>query len=163
MGFFDKIKNQKVQKIDMCVYAPVNGSVRSLASVNDGMFSEKILGDGIAIAPTDGNFVAPVSGVLENVFETGHAYGLLGDNGVEILIHIGLDTVELKGQGFQAYVKPGQRVKIGDRLATVDLETVKKAGYNPVTMIIITSEHEICDRASEAESIAANAKLLEVK
>lgn len=83
------------------VYSPVNGKVITLESVDDGMFSEKILGDGMAVVPSDGNFIAPVSGTVESAFPTGHAYGIKTDSGLEVLIHIGLDTVNLNGKGFR--------------------------------------------------------------
>ena len=172
MSFFDKLlkKEEKnnsaavhIQEDKGCIYSPVNGKVISLEKLDDGMFSEKILGDGIAVIPSDGSFIAPVSGSVETAFPTGHAYGIKTDDGVEILIHIGIDTVQMNGRGFQAFAKQGDRIKAGDKLAQVNLESIKKAGYPIETMIIVTSGNEIIRTADKDTQIKAGAKLLEVK
>ena len=107
MSFFDKLlkKEEKnnsaavhIQEDKGCIYSPVNGKVISLEKFDDGMFSEKILGDGIAVIPSDGSFIAPISGSVETAFPTGHAYGIKTDDGTEILIHIGIDTVQMNGR-----------------------------------------------------------------
>lgn len=160
--FFSKLKKcEPVTKAGR-ICAPVNGTVKCLESVNDGMFSEKIMGDGIVVIPSDGNFYSPVTGILESVFPTGHAYGIRTEAGEEILIHIGLDTVELKGNGFQAHVKQGQKIHMGDPLATVDLEKVKASGYSTATMVIVTSGQAILSRARENMDIHAREPLMEL-
>ena len=137
------------------VYSPVNGKVITLESVDDGMFSEKILGDGMAVVPSDGNFIAPVSGTVESAFPTGHAYG--------IKTHIGLDTVNLNGKGFRPQVRQGEKVKAGDKLAEVDLEVIRKAGYPTETMIIVTSGNQVTGIAAPSAEIKAGEKLFETK
>ncbi len=117
----------------------VAGKVISLDDVSDKVFASRALGEGVGIVPTDGTIVAPVSGVLATVAGTGHAYGIKTDDGVEVLIHVGIDTVRLKGEGFTVLVTKGERVTRGETLGTVDLEVVKAAGYDPTTMVVVTN------------------------
>lgn len=118
--------------------APVQGRVMDLSEVEDQVFSQKLMGDGFAIEPSEGKVYAPYSGEVTVAFPTGHAYGLKADNGKEILIHIGMDTVELEGKGFTSHVKQGDRVKQGDLLVEVDLDYIKGQGKQTVTPIIFT-------------------------
>lgn len=118
---------------------PVAGTVIALEQVNDDVFSKRIMGDGIAIIPQTGQLIAPVAGEIVNVFETGHALSMLSDSGIELIFHIGIDTIKLNGQGFTARVKAGQRVALGDRLIDFDLKTITAAGYDPVVMMVITN------------------------
>lgn len=118
--------------------APVQGRVMDLSEVEDQVFSQKLMGDGFAIEPSEGKVYAPYSGEVTVAFPTGHAYGLKADNGKEILIHIGMDTVELDGKGFTSHVKQGDRVKQGDLLVEVDLDYIKSQGKQTVTPIIFT-------------------------
>lgn len=172
MGFLERILKNKEDKETPKIsineeagklYAPVSGKVVALESLNDGMFSEKIMGDGIAITPLDGEIVSPVSGKIESVFPTGHAYGIRTNSGIEILVHIGLDTVNLNGEGFQSHVKQGQKVNAGEKIATVDLDSVKNAGYSVETIIIVTSENEIEKRISEGKDVKTGEKILDLK
>jgi PTS system beta-glucosides-specific IIC component len=117
----------------------VAGKVISLDDVPDKVFASRALGEGVGIVPTDGTIVAPVSGVLATVAATGHAYGIKTDDGVEVLIHVGIDTVRLKGEGFTVLVTKGERVTRGEVLGTVDLEVVKAAGFDPTTMVVVTN------------------------
>ena len=94
------------------------------------------MGDGAAVIPADGNIYSPVDGEVTVAYETKHAYGLKSDDGAEILIHIGIDTVNLKGEHFESFVKQGQRIKKGDKLGTVDLAAVKEAGYDTTVMAV---------------------------
>jgi len=122
------------------ILAPVTGQAIELSDVPDPVFSSKMLGDGFAIEPTDGEFVAPVAGTLTVVFDTGHAYGIRTDEGIDVLIHIGIDTVKLKGQGFTSHVAQGDRVDLGTPLCTVDLDVVRDAGYSTTTPVVITTK-----------------------
>jgi len=106
------------------------------------VFSSGMLGQGIAIEPTKGRAVSPVKGVVSSVFETKHAIGLTSDDGVEILIHIGLDTVQLNGKYYTTHVKDGDEVNIGDLLVEFDMKGIKKAGYQLITPVIITNSPE---------------------
>ncbi len=108
-----------------------------MAEVNDKVFASKALGDGVGIVPSDGHVVAPVAGVLMTVPESGHAFGIKTDDGVEVLVHVGIDTVQLEGKGFELDVAKDQRVEAGDLLAKVDLDAVKAAGYDTTTMVVV--------------------------
>ncbi len=117
----------------------VAGKVITLDEVPDKVFASRALGEGVGIVPADGTIVAPVSGVLATVAGTGHAYGIKTDDGVEVLVHVGIDTVRLKGEGFTVNATKGDRVAAGDLLATVDLEAIKAAGYDPTTIVVVTN------------------------
>lgn len=119
------------------ILAPVSGKVIPMNQVADPTFSQEILGKGVAIVPDSGVFVAPASGEVAVMFETKHAVSIKADCGAEFIIHIGMDTVNLKGQYFEAFVAQGDRVKAGDKLVEVDLEKVKEAGYDVTTPIVI--------------------------
>lgn len=133
MGLFDFMKGKK----DSVLAAPVKGECIPISEVADPTFAEEILGKGIAIKPTDGKFYAPADGVISTVFPTGHAVGMSTPDGAEILLHIGLDTVQLKGEHFKVLVKADQNVKKGDLLVEANIEAIKKAGYDTVTPMLI--------------------------
>ena len=109
------------EKDPSVVYAPLTGKAVPLDQVPDPVFSGKVLGDGVAIIPEDGKIVSPVDGEVESVAETGHAYGFSTEDGLELLVHVGLETVSLKGECFKVHVKAGDKVKKGDLVAEVDL------------------------------------------
>lgn len=119
------------------ILAPVEGTVVPLSEVNDPTFSQEILGKGVAIVPAKGRVVAPANGVLTVVFETKHAISVTTDGGAEIIVHVGLDTVNLKGEHYTAYKKQGDKVKAGDLLLEFDMDAIKKAGYEVITPVII--------------------------
>ena len=121
----------------MIIYSPVKGEQISLERVSDPVFSQKMMGDGTAIIPSEKTIVAPISGVLTTVFPTKHAFGIEGDNGEEILIHIGINTVELNGKYFTLHVNQDDYVKQGDPLVTVDFDSIKKEGYSLETPLIV--------------------------
>lgn len=127
------------------VFSPVKGEMINLDSVNDPTFAQKMLGDGVAVIPEDGKFYAPFDGVVETVSPTKHAIGLKSDSGIELLMHIGLDTVELKGEPYDVKVKANQRVKKGDLLVNADLDKIKKAGYETVTPLIVTNTKDFVE------------------
>ncbi len=107
------------------IHSPIKGEVKALSEVNDGVFSAGIMGKGFAIEPEEGEVVSPVHGSVTTIFKTKHAIGITSDQGAEILIHIGLDTVKLEGQWFTAHVKEGDKVAPGDLLVSFDLEQIK--------------------------------------
>ena len=119
--------------------APLAGRALPLTEVNDAVFSQKVMGDGLAIQPSEGKVYAPFDGEVASLFETKHAIGLTGDNGMELLIHIGIDTVNLQGQYYDAHVKVGDRVKQGDLLISFDKDAIEQAGYETVTPVILTN------------------------
>ena len=124
------------------VAAPVEGIAHPLSEANDEVFSSGAMGNGAMIEPAKGRVVAPCDGEISSLFETGHALGIASDAGAEILIHIGIDTVEMKGKGFKALVKQGARVKQGQPLIDFDINTIKAAGYSTQTMVIVTNTDE---------------------
>ncbi len=126
-------------KKEMIISSPVKGKVVALSEVPDETFSQEMLGKGIAIIPEEKQFYAPVSGEVSVVFPTGHAIGLISEDGTELLIHIGLDTVQLNGEGFHVAVKQGQKVKQGDLLVEVDLEKILEKGYSVITPVLVTN------------------------
>ena len=125
-------------KKEIQIYSPVNGRTQTIESVNDPMFSQKMMGDGIAVSPSEGKFYAVESGVLSAFFPTMHAYGITCDNGVELLVHLGIDTVNANGNGFSSTRKQGERVEKGDLIITVDLDKLKQT-YDMTTMVVITN------------------------
>lgn len=131
----DKVES----KGETVILAPLQGKSVSLSQVNDITFSEEIMGKGAAIIPSVGKAVSPVNGVISALFETKHAIGITSDDGVEILIHIGLDTVKLGGKHFTAHIKSGDKVKTGDLLVEFDIDAIKKEGYEVITPVLVTN------------------------
>lgn len=119
------------------VNAPVAGHVISLDEPGDPVFASRALGEGVGIQPADSTVVAPVSGVLQTVAETGHAFGIKTDDGVEVLVHVGIDTVKMNGEGFDVKVKANEHVNAGDNLVVVDFDKVKEAGYSTTTLMTV--------------------------
>lgn len=119
------------------LYSHMNGTVVPLENVEDDVFSQKLLGDGIAVEPSDGRLYSPCDGRIESIFDTKHAVNIVSDDGAEILLHIGIDTVKLGGKYFEAHVSAGQRVKRGDLLITFDTGEIRQAGYKLTTPMII--------------------------
>ena len=119
--------------------APVSGVAVPLSDLPDPAFSEGMLGDGVAIDPEDGRFCSPCKGKVVGITDTAHAYNLLSEDGLELLLHIGIDTVELKGRGFSPKVKTGDSVEAGDLLAEVDLAVLREGGYSTLTPLILVN------------------------
>lgn len=124
------------------IQSPLVGHAKDLSQAQDPVFAQGVMGQGIVIEPTDGELIAPINGVVSAIFPTKHAIGLISDEGVELLMHIGMDTVNLNGQGFTAHVKQGDRVSVGDALISFDIEAIKAAGYPVDTPIIITNQND---------------------
>lgn len=141
----ESIENNNEITVESVVCAPIEGKAVSLKQVDDATFSEEIMGKGAAIIPAVGRAVAPVDGVVSALFETKHAIGITSDDGVEVLIHIGLDTVKLGGEHFTAHIKAGDKVKKGDLLVEFDIEAIKKAGYDTITPVLVTNAHDYKD------------------
>lgn len=130
-------KAQLMNKIT--ISSPLNGEIIHLNEVKDETFASEMMGKGIAINPTEGKVVSPINGTVQMIFKTKHAIGLKSEDGAEILIHIGMDTVQLDGKHFTAHVKDGDKVKVGDVLVEFDMDAIKKEGYELVTPVIITN------------------------
>lgn len=124
------------------IYSPCNGKVVPLSEVSDPTFAEKILGDGFAVIPSEGKIYAPADGEVTMVFDTLHAITITSTQGTELLIHIGLDTVTLKGEPFTVHVVAGDKVKKGDLLMDVDLDKIKAAGLEIITPVLICNTDE---------------------
>lgn len=140
-------KTEEVKKLNdyVEIAAPVEGEVVSLKEVPDEVFSKEVMGKGVAVKPEKGEIAAPFDGTVSAIFPTGHAVGLTSEDGIEVLVHVGIDTVELEGKGYTAYVKNGDKVKKGDKLVEFDIEAITKAGYDVITPVIITNSANYLD------------------
>lgn len=141
---FEKLfgKKETVPKT-IHVYAPVNGRLISLEEVPDPVFSQKMMGDGTAVEPSEGKVVSPIKGEIALIFPTKHAIGMKAESGAELLIHIGLETASLKGEGFTVHVSEGQKVEPGDTLVTFDMQLVKEKAKSIITPVVITNGSQI--------------------
>lgn len=128
-------KKDKIFKI----IAPMNGKVLDIKETPDPVFAEKMVGDGVAIEPIEGLVFSPMEGEIVQIFPTKHAIGLKNSEGVELLIHIGIDTVTMQGEGFEIFVSLGDKVKIGQKLLAFDLELVKSKAKSCITPIVVTN------------------------
>ena len=153
--------------VPVTITSPLAGEVKELSQATDPVFAQGLMGRGVVIVPSQGELVSPVNGTVTVFFPTKHAIGILSDEGVEILMHIGMDTVNLEGKGFEGYVSQGDKVKVGDKLISFDIDMIKKAGYVTETPVIITNsdsyqveELEQLPRAVERGSQLMNAKPL---
>ena len=127
----------------MRVLAPISGRAVPLAEVPDEVFAEGMAGQGCAIVPeASGEAVAPVSGVLVKLFEGGHAFGIATDGGIEMIVHLGLDTIELRGRGFERIATEGDRVEAGQPIVRFDLEEIRAGDYDPVTPVLVTNDED---------------------
>jgi PTS system glucose-specific IIA component len=125
------------------IMAPVNGRVVALPLVPDATFAERMLGDGIAVEPTEGRIMAPCAGTITMVSETGHAFAITSEGGLEILVHIGLDTVKMQGHGFKQLVRAGTKVKAGEPIIEMNLDMIKDAGHKTITPVVITNMDKV--------------------
>lgn len=159
MGLFDAFK-----KKDVVISSPMKGRCVSIKAVSDPTFSEEILGKGVAIVPKDGKVYAPADGVITTIFPTGHAVGMTTNDGVELLIHVGLDTVALKGEGFRIIGKDEQKVKKGDLLIEADLEKIKSAGYDVITPVVVCNTDEYSEILGRTDTeVNAGDEILNIK
>lgn len=130
---------------EISIKAPVEGEVIPLSQVNDDVFAKELMGKGIAILPAEGKVYSPINGTVESLFKTNHAIGLRAENGLELLIHIGLDTVKLDGKHFIPHIKQGDKINIGDLLIEFDKDAIKEAGYELDTAVIVTNTPDYSD------------------
>ena len=150
--------SSEVQAADLSapvtITSPLAGEVKELSQATDPVFAQGLMGRGVVIVPSQGELVSPVNGRVTVFFPTKHAIGILSDEGVEILMHIGMDTVNLEGKGFEGYVSQGDKVKVGDKLISFDIDMIKKAGYVTETPVIITNsdkyEVEVLEQLPQA-------------
>lgn len=149
MGFFDFFTKSATKTVDTAstaktttILAPVSGTIVELANVPDPVFAGKAVGDGVAILPEDNKIVAPFAGVITKFFHTHHAFVIQSDDGIEIMIHIGLDTVQLNGEGFTPKVKQGDRVSAGQIILELDLAFLTEKTKSVVTPVILLNEED---------------------
>lgn len=156
-----EVKSTKLEK--EVVVSPIKGEVLNLSDIEDAAFSSGVLGQGVAIIPSDGKVVAPVDGVVTTLFPSLHAIGILSDEGVEVLIHIGLNTVQLEGRGFEACIKQGDRITKGQTILKFDIDVIKEAGYSVVTPIVVTNSSQFLDVVqTESKNIELEDNLITV-
>jgi len=151
-------------KKEFNIFSPLEGACVPLSDVNDPAFSEEMFGRGVAVRPSAGRLVAPADGVISQMFETGHAVTMTTNDAAEVLMHIGLDTVKLKGEHFNAHVKAGDVVKVGDLLIEFDIEKIKLAGYDTITPIVIcnTNDYKRID-AQHGTAVAAGDMIMTLR
>ena len=137
MNLLNKLFTKKDEDNFNYIFAPVAGEAIALTEVPDAAFAAGELGNGIGIIPTDGHVYAPANGIIDMTFETGHAVSMIAENGAEVLIHVGIDTVKLNGRPFEKMVQTGQKVKKGDLMLIADLAAIKDAGLSTVTTVIV--------------------------
>ncbi|WP_334328715.1 PTS sugar transporter subunit IIA [Companilactobacillus sp. HBUAS59699] len=136
MGLFSRTKSEPV-------VAPVTGQLIQLDKVSDPVFAKKMMGDGFAIIPHDETIVSPVNGVVSTVFPTKHAVMIKSKHGLEIMLHLGIDTVELNGEPFEMKVREGNKITAGQMIATMNLKSIKEADKDTTVMVIITDINEV--------------------
>lgn len=153
--------NGKVKPVNEVFHSPLKGKVIPLNEVEDKVFSQGLMGEGFAVELTDGEVKAPFTGEVVMTYPTKHAYGLLSDDGIEILIHLGMDTVELNGEGFECLVEKGQRVKQGETIAEVNLDYVKEHGKSLVSPVVFTSHQHI--ELKDVKETDNNQEIIEIK
>ena len=159
----DKSTTEKSNANDSVLYSVSEGTAILLSQVNDATFASEVLGKGIAVIPSKGEVVAPCDAVVETVFDTKHAVGLSTESGMELLIHIGINTVELNGKYFTSHVKNGDHVKKGQLLVSFDMEKVKAAGYDVTTPLIVTNSDDYKDvKILSEDSVTPSDKVLEI-
>ena len=159
MGFFDKLFGSKAEQEETAkffgqrktVLTPIRGKVLAQADIPDETFAQGILGPGCGIEPTGDTVYAPFDGTVTQVPESLHAVGLMSDDNIELLIHVGMDTVEMKGNGFTSLVKEGTKVKAGTPLLKVDLDAIRAAGHPTATAIIVTNGDDLGELKMLAE------------
>ncbi|PPI86698.1 PTS glucose transporter subunit IIA [Candidatus Pantoea edessiphila] len=144
MGLFSKLFGEtKNRDIIINIVAPLSGQIINLEEVPDVVFSEKIVGDGIAIKPSGNKIVAPVSGKISKIFETNHAFSMISNDGIELFVHFGIDTVELKGEGFKRIATEGQEINIGEVVIEFNLSLLEKKAKSTITPIVISNMDRI--------------------
>ena len=170
MGFFDKLfgsketAQTKFKGEKMTVMVPLDGKVLPLEELPDETFASAILGGGCGIEPTGDTVYAPFDGTVTQVPETLHAVGLMSDDNIELLIHVGMETVEMKGKGFTSLIKEGTKVKAGTPLLKIDLDAIRAAGHPTATAIIVTNGDDLPEMTVAASGdVAAGVPLLKFK
>ncbi|ASK78492.1 PTS glucose transporter subunit IIA [Paraphotobacterium marinum] len=158
MGLFNKLKKlvgEDSKSGELEIIAPLSGKIVPIEEVPDVVFSEKIVGDGVAIQPSGNKMVAPVKGTIGKIFETNHAFSIQSENGVELFVHFGIDTVELKGDGFTRVAKEGQSVNVGDTIIEFDLDILLDKAKSVITPVVISNVEDM----KEIQKMTGNAEV----
>ena len=145
------------------VFSPVDGQIVTLESVDDEVFSQKMVGDGVAVMPVSNQFTAPIDGVVTKIFSTNHAYSIKSDKDLEVMVHIGLETVALNGEGFTRIAKEGDAVKVGDVIIEADLAYIKAHAKDIITPILISDESDVKEIEKKYAIVKEGDKIMEVK
>jgi glucose-specific phosphotransferase system IIA component len=151
--------------LEAIIFSPFTGVVIPIEKVPDPVFAEKMLGDGVAVNPTEGNVLAPLDGTITILHSSGHAFTVQAENSpVTVLVHVGLDTVKLKGQGFILHAKVGDKVKVGQLVLSVDLKVVSDAGYSAISPVILPDlpEQALIEKNETTQVIAGSSILYKV-
>ena len=125
------------------IFAPCDGEVIRLEEVNDEVFSSGIMGEGFAIVPASKEILSPVDGKVDNAYKTGHAYTIISSDGLDVLVHIGIDTVELNGKHFEKNASEGENLKMGDPLSYAEIDKIKEEGFDPVCIIVVSNPEKM--------------------
>jgi len=144
------------------IKSPVDGQIIALESVDDEVFSQKMAGDGVAIIPVSNIFTAPIDGVVSKIFSTNHAFSIRSSKDLEVMVHIGLDTVALEGKGFERLVHEGDVVKSGDAIIRVDLQYIREHAKDIVTPIIISDDSDVKDIEKKYTIVKSQDVIMEV-
>lgn len=161
MGFFDKLFGSKQTATkEVQIYAPLSGEIVNIEDVPDVVFSEKIVGDGIAIRPNGDTIVSPVNGTIGKIFETNHAFSIESEDGIELFVHFGIDTVELKGEGFSRVAEEGQAVKVGEPIIKFDLELLEGKAKSVLTPVVISNMDEISNLEKKTGPVVAGQSVI---
>ena len=161
MGLFDRLFGSKEKKsVEVEIYAPLSGEIVNIEDVPDVVFSEKIVGDGIAIRPKGNKIVAPIDGVIGKIFETNHAFSMESKEGIELFVHFGIDTVELKGEGFTRIAQEGQAVKRGDTVIEFDLELLESKAKSVLTPVVVSNMDEISNIEKKSGEVVAGESIV---
>lgn len=157
----NEVKSNSLKKV--VISSPIKGETIKLEDIEDAAFATGVLGQGLAIKPTEGKVVSPVSGEVTTLFPSLHAIGITSDEGIEILIHVGLDTVQLEGKGFKAHVKQGDKIVKGQELVTFDIDFIQESGYSIVTPVVVTNYNDYFEiAATESKSLELGDKAITV-
>jgi glucose-specific phosphotransferase system IIA component len=153
--------SKKKKEETRALLSPQSGKIVNLSEVPDEVFSQRVLGDGFAVCPEEDAVFSPVSGTVIDVQDTRHAYGIETDDGIQVLVHIGIDTVSLNGEGFKAFVKNGDIIKAGDKIAEADNRLIKEHGLPLFTVVLITNPEETKDFSIDyKESVGGKTEVL---
>ena len=158
-----KLFNSILGKKEIIIGSPLSGECIPVSEVNDPTFKEELLGKGVAILPSNGRICAPSDGEIAMIFPTGHAVTMVTQEGVELLIHFGMDTVELKGKYFTVKTKEGDSVKKGDLLIEADIEEIKREGYEITTPIVVTNSNDFSDIISQTGKVEAGDPVMKIR